>query len=341
MSTPVSCRGVSRWYGQVIGVSDITTEAGPGITGLLGPNGAGKSTLMKLITGQLKPSQGECLLFGERVFANPRALRHLGFSPEHDALYEELSAHEFVSGLLRLSGFSAAESTKRAKEALARVDLADEKRPLGQFSKGMRQRAKLAQAIAHDPAVLVLDEPLNGLDPTHRRKVIDLVREMGAAGKAVIVSSHVLHEVEAMTSEIRLIAKGRLLASGAVSDIRALIDKHPHRISVRCEKPRELGARLLVRDFVGAVGLEGKEGLWVETFRPDACYDAIRKRRRRSARWCAASRRPTTRWRRCSSTLSAEARRAARVLFWACAIAGACAKRFHPLRFWREKRRPL
>lgn len=274
-AAPIACKGVSRWYGSVIGVSDITTEIGPGVTGLLGPNGAGKSTLMKLITGQLRPSKGSVTLWGEPIFGNPEALRRLGFSPEQDALYEDLNALEFVAGLLSLSGFSTKEATERAERALAEVDLVTERRPMGQFSKGMRQRAKLAQAIAHDPEVIVLDEPLNGLDPVHRKKTIDLVRRLGAEGKAVLVSSHVLHEVEAMTSEIRLIAKGRLLAAGTISEIRGLIDKHPHHIYIECDRPRELAARLVLLDHVRAASLEGSDRLVIETFRPDACYDAI------------------------------------------------------------------
>jgi ABC-2 type transport system ATP-binding protein len=276
MSAPISCQHVSRWYGSVIGVSDITMEVRPGVTGLLGPNGAGKSTLMKVITGQLKPSQGEAMLFGERVFGNPAALRRLGFSPEQDALYEDLTVYEFVAGLLSLSGFSRAESRQRTEAALALVDLAAEgKKRLGQFSKGMRQRAKLAQAIAHDPDVLVLDEPLNGLDPVHRKHMIELVQRLGAQGKAVLISSHVLHEVEAMTSEIRLIAKGRLLAEGSIHEIRGLIDKHPHHISIECERARELASRMVALEHIKAVSIESEERITIETFRPDACYHAI------------------------------------------------------------------
>ncbi len=276
MSAPISCHHVSRWYGSVIGVSDVSMEVKPGVTGLLGPNGAGKSTLMKVITGQLRPSQGESRLFGETVFGNPEALRRLGFSPEQDALYEDITVHEFVLGLLLLSGFSMQEAKKKTEAALELVDLAKEgKKRLGQFSKGMRQRAKLAQAIAHEPDVVVLDEPLNGLDPVHRKHMIELVQKLAAQGKAVLISSHVLHEVEAMTSEIRLIAKGRLLAEGSISDIRSLIDKHPHHISIECNNARALASRLVALEHIKAVSLESEEKLVVETFKPDACYDAI------------------------------------------------------------------
>jgi ABC-2 type transport system ATP-binding protein len=276
MSAPISCHHVSRWYGSVIGVSDISMEVKPGVTGLLGPNGAGKSTLMKVITGQLRPSQGEAKLFGEPVFGNPEALRRLGFSPEQDALYEDITVVEFVTGLLRLSGFSPTQAKQKTDAALELVDLAKEgNKRLGQFSKGMRQRAKLAQAIAHDPDVVVLDEPLNGLDPVHRKHMIELVQKLAEQGKAVLISSHVLHEVEAMTSEIRLIAKGRLLAEGSISDIRGLIDKHPHHISIECENARALASRMVALEHIKAVSIESDERFVVETFKPDACYDAI------------------------------------------------------------------
>jgi ABC-2 type transport system ATP-binding protein len=238
---------LSKWYGNVLGLSDVSLSIGPGITGLLGPNGAGKSTFMKLVTGQMKPSLGRITIAGREVWNHPALYRRIGFCPEQDAFYEEMTGREFLTGLLRLSGFSADEAAAKAVSTLAVIELADaQDRLIRGYSRGMRQRLKLAQAIAHDPDVIILDEPLNGLDPLSKRKVIRLIKDFKDAGKTVLVSSHVLPEIEALTRSIVLLHQGKILAEGDIPYIRDLIDKHPHMIAVVCGDPRRMAA-----SFVG------------------------------------------------------------------------------------------
>ena len=275
MSTPVvTAEHVSKWYGQVIGLNDVNVTVPPGITGLLGPNGAGKSTFMKLITGQLKPSKGAVKVLGEAIWRNPHLYFQIGFCPEQDAFYERMTGLEWVRALVRLNGLSEKEADDAARKALTAVDLmeaADKK--IGAYSKGMRQRVKMAQALVHDPQLLILDEPLSGMDPIGRRKTIRLIRDWGRAGKSVIVSSHILHEIESMTSNILLINNGRILAEGDVHQIRELIDEHPHTVYVRAEDPRRIA-----REFINATtddvrSLKFEPGaVVVETGKPDAFY---------------------------------------------------------------------
>ena len=203
---PIEFMRASRWYGQVIALNDVTARIEPGVTGLLGPNGAGKSTFLKLAAGQIAPSQGEVKLLGLPAWGSPEAFHRVGLCPETDTFWEGLTGWQFVIALLRLSGFDDAECRQRAEAALTEVDLMSAKdRRIGGYSKGMRQRVKLAQALAHDPDVLLLDEPVTGMDPVNRRRVVDLVRKLGKAGKTVLVSSHILHEVEAMTHRVLVI----------------------------------------------------------------------------------------------------------------------------------------
>ena len=230
----MSAEQVSKWYGQVIGLNDVTVSVPPGITGLLGPNGAGKSTFMKLITGQLQPSKGTVKVLGEPIWRNPHLYFQIGFCPEQDAFYERMTGLEWVTALVRLNGLSEKEADAAATRALTAVDLMDAaNKKIGAYSKGMRQRVKLAQAIVHDPELLILDEPLSGMDPLARRKTIRLIRDWARAGKSIIVSSHILHEIESMTANILLINNGRILAEGDVHHIRDLIDEHPHTVYVR------------------------------------------------------------------------------------------------------------
>ncbi|MGE3841210.1 MAG: ABC transporter ATP-binding protein [Vicinamibacterales bacterium] len=268
----VEATQLSKWYGQVIGVNDVTVAIQPGITGLLGPNGAGKSTFMKLITGQLQPSKGDIRVLGENIWRNPALFYDVGFCPEQDAFYERLTGLEWVSALVGLHGFDEARALSLARKALEAVDLLDAAdRKIGGYSKGMRQRVKLAQAIAHEPALLVLDEPLAGMDPLARRKAIRMIREWGRAGKHIIVSSHVLHEIEALTSTILLVHNGRILAEGNVHDIRDLIDEHPHTVLITTEQPRALAREFLAFDDVRSLRFDGN-AVVVETGRPDAFY---------------------------------------------------------------------
>ncbi len=271
-SVLVQTEGVSKWYGQVSGLNNVTVSIPPGITGLLGPNGAGKSTFMKLMTGQLKPSQGVIRVLGEPIWGNPSIYDRIGFCPEQDAFYERMTGIEWVTALMRLNGVTDAEAEGAAKKALERVDLmyaADKK--IGAYSKGMRQRVKLAQALVHDPELLILDEPLTGMDPLMRRKTIRLIKDWARAGKHIIVSSHILHEIESMTSNILLINNGRIVAEGNVHTIRDLIDTHPHTVYVRGADPRALGRRFLADDDVLSMKFE-KDAVVVETARPDQFY---------------------------------------------------------------------
>lgn len=263
---------LSKWYGQVSGLNDVTASIPGGITGLLGPNGAGKSTFMKLMTGQLKPSQGSIRVLGEAIWGNPSIYARIGFCPEQDAFYDRMTGLEWVTALVRLNGFAAEAADAAARRALERVDLleaADKK--IGAYSKGMRQRVKLAQALVHDPELLILDEPLTGMDPLMRRKTIRLIKDWARSGKHIVVSSHILHEIESMTSNILLVNNGRILAEGNVHQIRELIDTHPHSVFVRAADPRALARHFLIEDDVRSLRFE-PGAVVVETGKPDAFY---------------------------------------------------------------------
>jgi ABC-2 type transport system ATP-binding protein len=263
---------LSKWYGQVIGLNDVTLEVPAGITGLLGPNGAGKSTFMKLITGQLAPSQGSITVLGEPIWKNPAQYFRLGFCPEQDAFYERMTGLEWVTALVRLNGLGQAAAAEAAARALETVQLTDAAhKKIGAYSKGMRQRVKMAQALAHDPELLILDEPLSGMDPLARRKTIRMIRDWGRTGRSVVVSSHILHEIEAMTSNILLINQGRILAEGDVHQIRGLIDEHPHTVYVRGDDTRALARQFLSDDNLLSLRFD-QGGVIVETARPDAFY---------------------------------------------------------------------
>jgi ABC-2 type transport system ATP-binding protein len=272
VSAIVAADHVSKWYGQVIGLNDVSVEVPPGITGLLGPNGAGKSTFMKLITGQLKPSKGMVKVLGEPIWGNPHLYFEIGFCPEQDAFYERMTGLEWVTALVRLNGLSEKDADAAARRALTTVDLMDAAdKKIGAYSKGMRQRVKLAQAIVHDPALLILDEPLAGMDPLARRRTIRMIRDWARAGKSVIVSSHILHEIETMTGNILLINNGRILAEGDIHQIREMIDEHPHTVSVRAADPRALAREFLA--FADVRSLKFEEGtVIVETGKPDTFY---------------------------------------------------------------------
>ncbi|MEO8260508.1 MAG: ABC transporter ATP-binding protein [Acidobacteriota bacterium] len=268
----VAATHLSKWYGQVIGLNDVTLTLPPGITGLLGPNGAGKSTFMKLITGQLRPSKGDITVLGEPIWGNPGLYFRIGFCPEQDAFYERMTGLEWVSALMRLNGVSEQQAGDRARRALEMVDLLDAGgKKIGAYSKGMRQRVKLAQALVHDPDLLILDEPLSGMDPIARRKTIRLIKDWARSGKSIIVSSHILHEIESMTANILLINQGRILAEGNVHQIRDLIDEHPHTVFIRADQPRALAREFLAAEDVLSLRFEAA-AVVVQTARPDRFY---------------------------------------------------------------------
>jgi ABC-2 type transport system ATP-binding protein len=266
---------LSKWYGQVIGLNDVSVSVGPGITGLLGPNGAGKSTFMKLITGQLRPSKGSVHVLGEPIWGNPKLYFRIGFCPEQDSFYDRMTGLEWVTALVRLNGLGQKEADEAARRALTDVDLMDAaNKKIGAYSKGMRQRVKLAQAIVHDPELLILDEPLSGMDPLGRRKTMRMIREWAKQGKSVVVSSHILHEIEAITPNILLINNGRILAEGNVHQIRDLIDTHPHTVYIRAADPRGLAREFLSRADVISLRFE-PGAVVVETGKPDEFYSSL------------------------------------------------------------------
>ena len=277
MTPIVAFRDVSKWYGNVIGLNKLTIEIPAGVTGLLGPNGAGKSTLLQLATGQLYASQGTVRVLGQDVWNNPSLNRFIGLCPEQDAFYEWMTGWDFVYTSARLTGLSrpaAREATARTIEAVGMTKNKD--RAIGGYSKGMRQRIKLAQAFVHDPEVLFLDEPLTGTDPVARRDLMDIILRLGSEGKSVLVSSHVLYEVQSLTQNIILLNHGRLVAEGHVRDIRDLIDKHPHHIAIKCDQHRRLAARLIALDDVeGVTVMANESSVMVETRAPDAFYGRL------------------------------------------------------------------
>ncbi len=275
MTAVVVAERCSKWYGHVLGISDLTWSLEPGIVGLLGPNGAGKSTLMKLMAGLIRPSRGALTVFGASPFSSTEVRRRIGHAPEHERTYDELTALELVTALARLSGLPPAAARKAAAEALDAMGMAAAMhRQVRGFSKGMRQRTKLAGAIVHDPDFLLLDEPLTGVDPMARIDIIQRVRELGARGKTIVISSHVLYEIEALTNQILVMYRGQALAEGDVLAIRHLIDRHPHRIRVECDRPRPLAGALATAEHVTRVSCE-RGAVEIETRDPDRCYAEI------------------------------------------------------------------
>ena len=268
---------VSKWYGNVIGINKLSISVPAGVTGLLGPNGAGKSTLLQLATGQLYPSQGQVRVLGQETWNNSSLNRFIGLCPEQDAFYEWMTGWDFIFTSARLSGLTRTEAREGTARILEAVGMTKNKgRAIRGYSKGMRQRTKIAQALVHDPQVVFLDEPLSGTDPVARRDLMDSIQRLGSEGKSVLVSSHVLHEVQSLTPNIILLNRGRLVAEGHVRDIRDLIDKHPHHIVLICDEFRKLAGKILAWDDVEGVRVLAKEkGLMVETRAPDAFYSRL------------------------------------------------------------------
>jgi ABC-2 type transport system ATP-binding protein len=265
---------VSRWYGNVLGLSRVSLAFGAGVTALLGPNGAGKSTLLKLVSGLLRPSSGSIRVLGVRPFASSDVYQNLGLVPEEEEFRARVSAIDWVEYLMRLHGFDENDAHARAQRALADVGLESAReRRVTTFSRGMKQRLRIAQAMAHDPDILVLDEPLTGLDPVGRREVIDWIRQWGARGKTVLVSSHILHEVELMTREVVLMTAGKVMASGNIHEIRRLMDAHPHHILVSTTEPKKLAGHLLGQDGLHSISYsEERCQVELETREPDRFY---------------------------------------------------------------------
>ena len=237
---------VSKWYGQVIGINDISIAIDGGVTGILGMNGAGKSTLFKLLMGRIRPSKGSVRLFGTNPWDSTAPYRRIGYVSESERMYDWMTSIDFVSTLARLHGMTRSEAEFRSEQALSFVDLGDVlNKEIGKYSKGMRQRVKIAAALVHDPDLLILDEPLHGCDPLARTSIMNVIREMGSRGKTVLLSSHILEEIERITEQIVILHAGRLVALGNLHAIRAMLDKHPHRILIHCEDARALASSFI------------------------------------------------------------------------------------------------
>lgn len=273
----IELQNTSRWYGQVIGVNDVTATIRPGITALLGMNGSGKTTLIRLITGQLRPTTGHVLVHGMEPFANPEVFKRLGYCPEIDNFYEHYSGRRFVNFMARLSGLTSREAANRTEELLHWVGMSDRTdRSIKGYSKGMRQRIKLAQAMVANPDILLLDEPLNGLDPVGRHEFMSVLESLADQGKTIMVSSHILFEVEQMTRSLLLLHRGRLLATGDLQAIRQLIDKHPHKVRIEAEDARGLASRLSALPNVISLRIgESNEELDLEVNDPDSFYESL------------------------------------------------------------------
>lgn len=240
----IALERVSRWYGNVVAVNDISFALGPGITGLLGPNGAGKTTILHMLSGLLRPSGGRVLVDGAPAWHNPAIYRQIGLVPEREAVYPFLTGRQLATLAAELQRLPQAEAA--AASAIRMVDLEDAAdRPVGTYSKGMRQRAKIAAALVHDPPILLLDEPFNGMDPRQRLHMMDLLRGMAGAGRTILFSSHILEEVERLSDGVLVIVAGRLAAAGNYREIRRLMTDRPHTFLVRSSDDRRLAAALL------------------------------------------------------------------------------------------------
>lgn len=263
----------TKLYGQVIGVNDMTASLAWGGYGLLGPNGSGKSTLLNLITGQLRPTLGNVCVLDSNPARQPEVLRRIGYCPEQDMLYSNVTGYDWVCYMVRLHGFGRREAARRAEGALERVGMMQAMhRPMGGYSRGMRQRTKLAQAIAHDPELLILDEPLNGLDPVARHEMTVLLQQWIGAGKGLILASHILHEVSAVTHSFLLICNGRLLASGSAEEVNVMLAEVPDDIRIRCDGPAALAQRLVQEEAVESVRFASDGLLIVSTRNPARIY---------------------------------------------------------------------
>lgn len=265
---------VSKFYGEILGVNGVSLEIAPGITSLVGPNGSGKTTLMNLMTGLIKPSRGRVSILGISPNEPEKLFRRLGYCAQFDSFPRGATAREFIAFYLRVHGFSRSETAEMTRDALRRVGLEEvADRRVSAFSKGMRQRIRLAQSIAHKPRVLVLDEPLNGLDPMARAEIIRLFRELADAGMHLIISSHILHEVDMMSDRVVLIHNGYIVAEGEVSGVRDEIEEHPIQILVRCDRPQMLAAHLFQNAHTVEARIHAdRQGLFVRTRRPDEFY---------------------------------------------------------------------
>jgi ABC-2 type transport system ATP-binding protein len=270
----ITFSNVSRFYGEVLGINKVSLGIPPGITSLVGPNGSGKTTLMNLMTGLIHPTQGEISVLGISPQNPEKLCRIVGYCAQFDAFPKGITGYQFIYSFLRMYGFSNQECEKRALSSIQLVALTDAmNRPVAAYSKGMRQRIKLAQAIAHDPTVIILDEPLNGLDPLARAEAIALFRQWGDAGRHVLVSSHILHEVDKISDQVILLSHGYVVAEGQIQGVRSEVKEQPMQILVRCDRPNMLASRLFAQDHVVEAKVAGDgKGLLLRTKDADGFY---------------------------------------------------------------------
>ena len=271
----ITLDNVSKFYGEILGVNRVSLAIPPGITSLVGPNGAGKTTLMNLMTGLLRPTRGDVTVLGIPTDRPEELFRKVGYCSQFDSFPRGLTGREFINSFLSVSGVAKNQAEDWTEEALERVDLLPAgDRKIGAYSKGMRQRVRLAQAIAHQPSVLILDEPLNGLDPMVRAETIALFRQLAADGMHLIISSHILHEVDMMSDRVVLLNNGYVVAEGGIHGVRDEMDvEHPMQILIRCDKPSLLAARMFRSDEVVEARVHvDRQGLFVKTRNPDRFY---------------------------------------------------------------------
>jgi ABC-2 type transport system ATP-binding protein len=271
---------VSKFYGEILGVNRVTLEIRSGITSLVGPNGAGKTTLMNLMCGLLRPTRGQISVLGVPTDQPELLFRKLGYCSQFDSFPRGLTGREFIVSFLKISGFTQKQADQLAEKSLTRVDLLSAgDRKIGAYSKGMRQRVRLAQAIAHDPSVLILDEPLNGLDPMVRAETIALFKQLAADGLHLIISSHILHEVDMMSDRVVLLNNGYVVAEGGIQGVREEMDvEHPVQVLIRCDRPSVLASQIFQNsDVVEARVHDDRKGLFVKLRNPDQFYLSLNK----------------------------------------------------------------
>ncbi|MFP3871376.1 MAG: ABC transporter ATP-binding protein [Candidatus Natronoplasma sp.] len=274
----LSAVNLSKWYGEVIGLNSLNINLTKGVTGVVGPNGAGKSTLFKLATGMIKPNKGKIAVLGEDPWKNHGLMKNIGFCPDYDNLPDYSTGKRFLHYVGSLHGFKGEDLKRKVEETASAVDAQDFlEKDIDNYSQGMRQRLKLASALIHDPDLLFLDEPLSGADPQARKEIIDLIKDLHKKkDHDVLVSSHVLSEIERMTSDIALLYKGRTIASGDISEVRDLIDQHPHNIVIDGRNKKGLAKALLDLDYVVSVGFEdNRRKMVVEVEKPDDFFQDI------------------------------------------------------------------
>lgn len=262
----IMMENISKTYGRIHALSGINLALSGGVTGILGMNGAGKSTMFKILMGKLKPSSGQVRLFGTDPWKNPAPYSRVGFVPENEKMYDWMTAHQFISTFARLNGLTRVDSAKEADRVLDFVGLSDvAHKQIGRYSKGMRQRTKIAHALVNDPDLIILDEPLQGCDPLARTTIMNVIRELGRMGRTVVVSSHILSEIERITEQIVILHHGKLIALGNLYAIREKLDKIPHTIEVECDDPRRLAKDLIEIDCVTGVIFSGSAILSIQT----------------------------------------------------------------------------